>query len=845
MTGVLVALAAMPPAANAAAETPGADIPATADAEARTPPPAGAQAPDVTDGGEIVITATRQSQVVSKVPVSVSVATAAILATKNIRDVGDLARFTPGLTVDVSQTNQISIRGIASSGGASTTGIYVDDVPIQVRSLGSETDVALVKVFDLDRIEVLRGPQGTLFGAGSEGGTVRYITTPPSLTEFSGKAKVEGSYTQGGQPNYEAGVAFGGPIVEDVLGFRASIWRRRDGGYIDRIDPLTFDRVEKNYNYVNTTSARLALLWKPAEWLDITPSINYQRRYRNSTDFYWNIYSNPGKDRYVAADPAPITQPDTFIIPSLNINAEFGGVKLSSTTSYFQRKSRVGYDGTVRVLSLYQQYANYYANDPVLSTYFPNVNTAMLPIVDQDGLHIPASLSDSYLSQHENTGRQKNFTQELRLQSADPAARLTWTVGVFYSHNKTSSDWRDAQPLVDEFFTALYGANYANTFGTELNADGTTYLKDGKYTYTEFQESVDEQYALFGEATFKITPRLSITGGFRVAKSKVSLFDETGGALPGYGATFSADQSETPFTPKINLSYQLDSRNMFYATYSTGFRPGGGNNAIPYSTCALDFANFGISGSPTSYNSDKVKSYEVGAKNFLFDRLRLASSAYYVQWSNIQQSVEPPICGSSWIQNLGKATSKGFDIEANLALTQQLSFDLAVGYNEARFTKDAYVGTSTDTLPIVRKGNAITTSNGLVIPPWTVAVGAQYKFDVFEHPSFIRFDYQYSAGQKWKPAALDPGTLTYNAGIAAFYQQRLAQQFVSGRMQTDFGGLTASLFVDNLFDSHKTLATSNSTPTYDTITEELIAAPLVRSITYRPRTFGLSLSYDF
>ena len=139
------------------------------------------------------------------------------LEERGIKDFADVARFTPGVAFDTSQTNQISIRGISSSGGSGTTGIYIDDVPIQVRNLGFNSDDALIKLFDLDRVEVLRGPQGTLFGAGSEGGTVRYITVQPSLTKTSVNAKVETSYTEGGTPSYEAGVAGGMPIMLESM----------------------------------------------------------------------------------------------------------------------------------------------------------------------------------------------------------------------------------------------------------------------------------------------------------------------------------------------------------------------------------------------------------------------------------------------------------------------------------------------------------------------------------------------------------------------------------------------------------------------------------------------------
>src|SRR5208283_42761 len=186
----------------------------------------------------------RRAESLSKVPISVMALSQDDMDVRGIKDFQDIARFTPGVSIDNSGTNAISIRGISSSGGAGTTGIYVDDTPIQMRSVGFNPDDTLPKTFDLDRVEVLRGPQGTLFGSGSEGGTVRYILTQPSLTKDSTYVKSEVSFTERGDPSYEAGVAQGGPIIDGVLGFRVSAWYRRDGGWIDRVDPTTRDVVE-------------------------------------------------------------------------------------------------------------------------------------------------------------------------------------------------------------------------------------------------------------------------------------------------------------------------------------------------------------------------------------------------------------------------------------------------------------------------------------------------------------------------------------------------------------------------------------------------------------------------
>src|SRR6202011_4635996 len=212
---------------------------------------------------EIVVTATRREENISKAPISVTAFSQDMIDQKGIKDFQYVARFTPGVSIDTSGTNAISIRGISSSGGAGTTGIYIDDTPIQSRALGFNPDDTLPKTFDLDRVEVLRGPQGTLFGAGSEGGTVRYIMTQPSVTQESTYLRSEVSYTAHGEPSYEAGIAHGGPIIDNVLGFRASVWYRYDGGWIDRVDPTTRAVVDKNANHANTTAARVALLYQP------------------------------------------------------------------------------------------------------------------------------------------------------------------------------------------------------------------------------------------------------------------------------------------------------------------------------------------------------------------------------------------------------------------------------------------------------------------------------------------------------------------------------------------------------------------------------------------------------
>jgi len=270
---------------------------------------------------EIVVTATRHEESLSKVPISVTALTQDAMDVRGIKDFQDVARFTPGVQIDNSGTNNIAIRGIASTGGAGTTGIYLDDTPIQMRALAFNPDEALPKSFDLDRVEVLRGPQGTLFGSGSEGGTVRYITTQPALTGTTFYSREEVSYTEGGTPSYEAGIAAGTPLIDGVLGIRMTAWYRNDGGWIDRIDPYTLETQQKNANYDQTEMFRIAAVWAPAEGWTVTPSFYYQDRYRNDVENYWGLYSNPSDNRYFDANPTQRPDPDIYNVTAIKVEA--------------------------------------------------------------------------------------------------------------------------------------------------------------------------------------------------------------------------------------------------------------------------------------------------------------------------------------------------------------------------------------------------------------------------------------------------------------------------------------------------------------------------------------------
>ena len=777
---------------------------------------------------EIVVTATRHEESLSKVPVSVSAFTQEDMDQRGMKDFTDIVRFTPGVSIDQSGTNAISIRGISSSGGAGTTGIYLDDTPIQMRSLGFNPDDTLPKTFDLDRVEVLRGPQGTLFGAGSEGGTVRYILTQPSVSKESTYVRSEISYTQYGEPSYEAGVAHGGPIIDGTLGFRVSAWYRRDGGWIDRVDPTTGVVIDANANRDESLVLRLAGIWKPLDTVSVTPSVFYQNRQEHDVGTYWPAFSNPSAGVFHNANPDRTPVPDRFYLPALKIEADLGSTRLVSNTSYYVRDELTGYEGTDYNLSYYQGIG--WPSSPEGQTL---VDPTLYPLIDSAGVHLPPGLTN-YRAPATVKNQQRNFTEELRLQSNDPASRWTWTVGAFFQASRELSLEEIHDPMGDALLTAFVGNDFMGIYGVPLLPNGDAFY--------QLNVAHDHQLAGFGEVTYGITEQLKLTLGARVARTSFDISSYSDGPQNyGPNGPNSAEQSETPFTPKVSVSYQLNQRHLFYATYAKGFRVGGANPPLP-SYCGPDLITEGYASgqAPLTYKSDSTQSYEIGAKDNFNNIVRLASSVYYIRWNSIQQSVfVAGSCGLQFTDNLGTAVAKGFDLQADAALGP-VTIDAAVGYTSAR-----YVADSKDQLAL--NGDAISGQaaiNGApgTNPPWNVAVGAEYKFIVADHNSYARFDYEFASRNPWSAAIQDPRSHQYTPFPTALSYTLPSTTFLQFRAGTSFGAWETSFFVDNLLNSHTTTNyartfTDSNNPNYPP------PGPQYNNYTFRPRTFGITASF--
>jgi len=782
-----------------------------------SPAPALSQSAPAADIGplqEVVVTATRREESLSRVPISISALSQESIDARGIKDIQDIARFTPGLNVDKTGSNDVSIRGISSSGGAGTTGIYIDDTPIQMRVLSTfNPDETLPKSFDIERVEVLRGPQGTLFGAGSEGGTVRYITTPPSLTKNSTYLRSEVSYTQSAEPSYEAGIAVGGPLLDRVLGARLSIWYRHDGGWIDRVDPTGMFPADKDTNHADNSLIRLQGLWQFADGWTAAPSIYYQRQQRHDQDSYWPLLSNPGTDHFVSGNPSQRNVPDSFYLPALKIQGELGFATISSSTSYYHRENTDGYEGTLYNLGFYQTF-----------------NPALPALLDENPpyLHLPAG-AETYRAPVAVNNSQLNITEEIRLQSDDPDGRFLWTTGVFLSRSRQGRNEQIHDPQLNQLSLAYFGAPYTQV----VTPNGSLVSYDPRYpdaSYFLVTDSKDQQQAIFGETTTTLFAGLKLTAGARYSWTKYTFDTLTGGPqLFAPTAAGSGLDKETKLTPRVSLQWQIDDANQVYATYAKGFRPGGANNPLPYAACAQDFRTFGIANAPTQFGSDTVNSYEIGTKNNLAGRFRVATSVYYIRWHNIQQTVTPPICGISFIDNLGEAVAWGGDLQVEMAVTEGFTAELSAGYTDARHTKDSEFPNQdlSVTAPIVHKGDAIIGQSGSPNLPLTTALGLDYRFRVLDRKAFLRADWEYQAHSKWPSARQDPLTNQYNAA----YFTLPSTSFASLRIGISVNDWTVSAFVDNLTNTHAVTGyvwdiSPGSTPG--------------KYFTFRPRTIGLA-----
>ena len=684
---------------------------------------------------EIIVTATKRAERLVDVPLSVQAIGGRQLERIGAVNFSDYARTVAGISFQDSGAgrSQIFVRGVSTGGDVdtgkeSTVGVYIDETPVTEGS--SQPDL---KLYDIERVEVLRGPQGTLYGSGSMGGTLRLITNQPRFEMVEGYVQGKGSLVHEGGAGGSVDAMINVPLT-DNLALRVVGYGIREDGFLDN----GFSGAE-DINDEETWGTRAALRYKPTDALDITLTGYHQQTdigaYYQVTDHY---------PRLVIDQSAKENFDDKFSIGNLRIEYDLGPAQLTSSTSYFDRHRAFGND----------------------IDWF----TEML-------LGIPRANSPLY---YDVTA----FSEELRVTSTSEGP-LKWLVGLFYLDRDEDS-------------------------GQSINPVGVPPPSDlnANVFYSRTLTST-KQLAGFFELGYELFDGFTVTGGARVSQIERDLTAIKAGALIGAYSSLSGDADETPVTPKFNVSYRLHDGALLYAQASQGFRVGGVNPGLP--NCATCVVSLG-----TTFDSDSLWNYELGAKFELFERaLRLNAAAFYIDWTDIQLNVSRED-GFNGFLNAGDARSRGGELEFSLSAGAGVEIGGQLTYTDAELTR----------LRPGVTGAGTPGSRVPEVPEWSRSGYVEWVHPVLGDAEFrIRGDVQYVGERKDNFSGnrpMDSYTL-YNLSLVL-----------------DIGNYTASLFGKNLSDERAQLRRQYYAGVHDGVPVEFD-----RYTVNIPRTIGVALMRRF
>ncbi len=852
--------------------------------------PAMAQAPAANNAlEEVVVTATRQASTVNRVAMTVSAVTQRTLDQQGVKTAVDLTNTVPALVLSYpagtpstgSGVGTFGIRGIVATVGAATTGVYLDDTSITKRanSGGSQINGAPIPIlFDLDRVEVLKGPQGTLYGGSSEGGTVRFITPTPSLSTYSGTIRTEVNRVNHGGMGDELGAAVGGPIIQDKLGFRASAMLRNNAGWIDKINPYTNTLVDKDFNRRREWAFRGAVKWQVND--DLSALVNAYH-----SDF-WNPGGNDSSTVIVGIDgkrapsavynSAPLcfnnatraatngSGPSAVTCPANAVQGQtingiyqrpsysYGPYNLgdyATFSPYSQRNDENTTQSDVIAMTLDYRLGNHtlksvtsYVHDRSTGQGDEGYDILRTQQVSENpgktGFPIWRG-NPNYAGIFDAVNKRSGIEQEFRINSPTDQ-RLTYVGGIFYQDLVTNIDWQVRGEYTPDYllFDGLtasqrYGGQVAATPGvmSELHA-----------------RLQDKDLAAFGEATYKITDKLKVTGGLRISQTEFNFTQANYGFYnvgrnfaSSPGAIISASVKSTPLTPKASIEYDFAPDKLIYMTAAKGYRAGG-LNAPLNPACAPGLAIYGLTVNdiPTTYNQDSVWSYELGGKFRMLDnRVQLNASAYKIDWTNIQVTQTVTGC-PGWNQNGGTATSNGFDLQLDYRPVSGLLFSLSTGYTRARYTQDVKgpSGKGVTSQPAYNSGDP------LGVPELQGTLGVRYDFTVRGVPTFVRVDDNFQG--KFEQGSTF-GALNY----APFQRQVGATNMVNLRGGMTFGKVEVDVYANNLTDSKQQIGNAGNGISSCTTAGGVGCTaygsfnPYLQMIYQKPRTVGMQATYRF
>ena len=628
-------------------------LPSSAFAQSNSPRAAATE----TANADIIVTAQKREESILTVPGSVTAVQQRDLIARGATSLIDLAAYVPGLNIGTGVgLTSVIIRGINTGLDASAaSGVIVDGAPIGSSSafgLGGSAQFDL-DPSDIKRIEVLRGPQGTLYGASTLGGLVSYVTRPASLTDFGVSAGGEVATTEGGKASYTVRGAVDVPVVNERFGVRVSAFNEVRGGFIDN----TVTKVN-DFNRSERYGGRLDFHFKPADTVDIDLWGGYQKTNRNGEDFY--IANADGSPRDGAL------QYNDYVVPTRNqeIKIVHGAVNVD-----------VGFADLAYIGTYQKSSFNGYGNYTTAAGTFKLLGTLGLgPVFPAPGV---AGIGFS-------VDLEKN-SHEIRL-SSNSTGPVSWIVGGFFTYEK---------------------AGQTQT-GQGLTAAGVPIAALNPFVQFRLNSTYKE-YAAFANLTYAITPKFSVTGGIRIGEDEQNYQQlASGTSLAGLNAlltsifgpaaafsaaTVPAQSKETIKTYLADAKYQFSPNAQLYARFATGYRPGG--------------PNVQSVGTPATFASDEVKSYEIGFKGQTVDRkLRVELAAFYVDWSNIQ--VTGSNNGFGFRTNGGKASSRGVEATVNLMPVPGLNVGGVFAYTDAHLNEAiaAVGGANGETLPLTPKFSA-------------------------------------------------------------------------------------------------------------------------------------------
>ena len=724
---------------------------------------------------EIVVTASKRESTLQTTPMSITAATGADLLDHGIANVEDLALQTPGVAITSQGPGRtvFTMRGMSPTGGAApTVGYYIDETPVtpptEALSISGKSEID-PNLYDLARAEVLRGPQGTLYGAGSMGGTIRLITNQPKLDTFEASAQVIGSGTEHGGANYAENGMVNLPLG-DKFALRLVESYRYDDGYIDRIVipdfPLptnggqtrgnaaaaTPSLVYDNVNDVETKALRATLLGQLTDSFTVKPSVYYQGVIQGGQD---SIDLPP--ENLAHYQPFDIAEPqsDEFTIYSLVAKYDAPSFSVQSATALTTRYGSNTMDESETEYSLFG--LGYLVAGPSFTN-------------------------------HES----REISEELRATSSSNGP-FQWLAGAFY----------------DKFADQL---RYSENQDAFIPVFGTDQIFDF------YEKDTLKQYALFGEASYKIIDPLTATLGLRYFHYDFYFLQNGAGiVVPPISEHVIGQASDQGFNPKVNLSYIPTEGVVYYATAAKGFRPGAPNGPVPTTNlpgaaCGDALASVGLKAAPATYSPDTVWSYELGGKFDFFERrLQIDADVYHLNWNNIQQQVVLA-CGFSFTANAGKAQADGTEVEITARLGRGFTFSQGVSYVDARIVNQTINTGGGDRLQGV--------------PEWTLNSGLEYVHPLVGNWELTARVNDQFTGREFDPSP-EPYPINYRPGFNT----------IDARIGAKRDKFTASLFVQNLTDREAWLGFA--------ATQEASIPSMTRAVPLRPRTAGVDIQWAF